>query len=410
MYRFLQKITGLAGLLISGMLNARSVPDTTNVEPSSPSAITFSAQSRQTDTTLHYAHSKLDNNQPGEAIRVLKQFIGDTSITNKDTARMQALLLLSEIYATTGNTEGAYTFHNLYKRAFDSIQQEAQSVFLDSLVTKDQLMEKEKSRLERKIILDREEAQIQKSRISIGIMLLLCISVCLILIVLWIMRRRQRQIMEKSRYRMLKEREMAQLNASLNAELAERAKIFERLKQRLFPQLDRLHHILNQLKDEDNPGIGKEVRDSAILLENIDQELENIFLSAHTHYTSGGLIDNLEAFLHTLKERERIELTCNERDQHLNPVIVHELLRVLQEFLQNAFKHTLYFKVSIDVHFTPHQVKVQMQSVSPWPGKAIETIGLGLNSIRQRVKKLNGAVHVDQSDRFIINLEIPVSG
>ncbi len=387
MYKLLQKtIVLIAVLMSSGASYARMTPD-----------------------TLHYARRQYAEGNFPEVIRLLQALTGDTAAIVADTLNIPAILLLSDAYAATGNKEGAYRYYQLYKRMADTIGYRTQSAFLDSLVTKDQLQEKEKTRLERQLALDKDRVQLQQRKIWIWIAVLLCTGVFLLVVQIWRIRRKQRQIVEKSRYQLVKEKEIAELNARLDAELTERAKIFERLQQQLSPQLDNLCSLFRKLEDSDSRISQEDIRDSMAILEDIDKEVAKIFFKTHIYYPSGGLIDNLQRLLNTLREPEDVALIYNERDHHLSPFMVHELLRVLQEFLQNTIKHTQNFSVAIRIHFTKDHVRIEMQSNTPqFAIQPAGATGLGLTSIRQRVEKLKGTLLIERQQGFIIILNIPL--
>ncbi len=202
---------------------------------------------------------------------------------------------------------------------------------------------------------------------------------------------------------------MAELNARLDAELTERSKMFEHLEQQLFPRLDNLCQLFRDLETSDSRISREDIRDSIAILQDIDREVARIFFKTNIYYPSGGLVDNLQRFLDTLSERKHVELLYNERDNYLSPFMVHELLRVLQEFIQNTIKHTQDFQVAAHIHFSPDRVHIEMRSkTSQFTVQPVAEAGLGLTSIRQRVERLNGAMLIERQQGFVIILDIPV--
>jgi signal transduction histidine kinase len=66
--------------------------------------------------------------------------------------------------------------------------------------------------------------------------------------------------------------------------------------------------------------------------------------------------------------------------------MVHELLRVRQEFLQNTIKHTQNFSVAIRIHFTKDHVRIEMQSNTPQ--FAIQPAGATGAGNHKKIKKI----------------------
>lgn len=90
-------------------------------------------------------------------------------------------------------------------------------------------------------------------------------------------------------------------------------------------------------------------------------------------------------------------------DQTYSPILYH----ICQEGLTNSFKHGKARKVSIILQFVNHQIKLFIFD----NGKGCQSInkGLGLLSMEQRIKNLNGNLVLGSNeDGFYLNVEIPL--
>ncbi len=164
------------------------------------------ADARTVPDTLDYAQQQYNEGNFANVISLLRHSTGDTATIAPDSFKIHATLLLSDAYAAMGNKERAYTYYRLYKQMADTIRYRTQSAFLDSLVARDQLLEKEQMRIERQLTLDEEKVQLQQRKVWIWIATLLCIGVLLLVIQIWRIRRKQQQIAEKGRYQLVKEK------------------------------------------------------------------------------------------------------------------------------------------------------------------------------------------------------------
>jgi PAS domain S-box-containing protein len=128
-----------------------------------------------------------------------------------------------------------------------------------------------------------------------------------------------------------------------------------------------------------------------------------------------GLIGAARGLCRELSGRHNIEITLYSHDipKELPQEVALCLFRVLQEALRNAMKHSgvLQFEVSLKGALNEIELTVHDAGTGFDPEKAMSGHGLGLTSMRERLKLVNGQLSIDsQSPRgTTIRARVPLS-
>jgi len=128
-----------------------------------------------------------------------------------------------------------------------------------------------------------------------------------------------------------------------------------------------------------------------------------------------GLIGAARGLCRELSDRHNIEITLRSHDipKELPQEVALCLFRVLQEALQNAVKHSgvQQFEVSLKGALNEIELTVHDAGTGFDPAEAMSGHGLGLTSMRERLKLVNGQLSIDfQSPRgTTIRARVPLS-
>ena len=125
-------------------------------------------------------------------------------------------------------------------------------------------------------------------------------------------------------------------------------------------------------------------------------------LSHHLHSSKLellGLAAAATGFCSELSERQGVQIDFHSENvpRDLSPEISLSLFRVLQEALQNAIKHSgsRHFQVSLRGAADEIELRVQDSGVGFEPVTAIQGRGLGVTSMRERLKLVDGQLSID---------------
>ena len=177
-------------------------------------------------------------------------------------------------------------------------------------------------------------------------------------------------------------------------------------------RLDGLRHDLHASADKLRRELGtarKQVED----LGSDVQALSHRLHSSKLEYM--GLVAASAGFCRELAERQNVEIDFQSQDIPKNhpPEIALCLFRVLQEALHNAVRHSgaRRFKVSLTSREDEIELRVEDPGVGFDPERAIQGHGLGLTSMRERLKLVDGQLAIDSKPQqgTRIQARVPVN-
>jgi PAS domain S-box-containing protein len=127
-----------------------------------------------------------------------------------------------------------------------------------------------------------------------------------------------------------------------------------------------------------------------------------------------GLAAAAAGFCRELSERQKVKIDFHSGDipQNLPPEIALCLFRVLQEALQNAAKHSRssHFQVSLNGAPGEIQMTVRDSGIGFNPAEAMNGGGLGLTSMRERLKLVHGELTIESQSRLgtVVRATVPL--
>ena len=163
--------------------------------------------------------------------------------------------------------------------------------------------------------------------------------------------------------------------------------------------------------------------DATLLLREAEQEIRNLgddiqALSHRLHSSKleyFGLAPAAAAFCREVSEHHGVEIDfqCDVIPKHLDQEISLCLFRVLQEALQNATKHSGSRRFQVFLKYSPKEI---ILTVSDWgigfdPGEISKGRGLGLTSMRERLKLVKGELSIESRNLVgtTVHARVPLS-
>jgi PAS domain S-box-containing protein len=177
-------------------------------------------------------------------------------------------------------------------------------------------------------------------------------------------------------------------------------------------RLDGLRHDLRAPADELRWGIGaacKQVEDLGSDVQTLSHRLH----SSKLEYI--GLVAASASFCKELAGQQNVEINFHSEDipKKLPPDVALCLFRVLQEALQNAVRHSgvRHFEVSLTLAADEIELSVEDRGVGFEPEKANRGHGLGLTSMRERLRLIDGQLSIDSKPHHgtTVRARAPVS-
>jgi PAS domain S-box-containing protein len=199
-----------------------------------------------------------------------------------------------------------------------------------------------------------------------------------------------------------KEMEEAILDMSrklIESQEQERARIGRELHDDINQRLAMLVVELEQLQDYSSefPGRIQELRKQTIEISNDVQALSRELDSSKLRHL--GAIKGMKSWCKEFGERHGIQIEFKSAEMHtyLPPEIGLCLFRVLQEALHNASKHSGAGRVEVQLREEPGEIHLVISDSGRGfdSETAMQGRGLGLVSMRERVRLVNGTITVE---------------
>jgi signal transduction histidine kinase len=177
----------------------------------------------------------------------------------------------------------------------------------------------------------------------------------------------------------------------------ERARIGRELHDDINQQIAMLAVELEQLQNDPSDAQNRlqELRNKMVELSNDVQALSHDLHSSKLEYL--GVVSGMKSWCKEFGERQNIMIDFKSTVFSVVPFDVGiSLFRVLQEAVHNAAKHSTVKRMEVELQETPNEIHLIVAD----RGKgfdlevAIRGQGLGLTSMQERVRLLNGSVNI----------------
>ncbi|MEP2405149.1 MAG: sensor histidine kinase, partial [Nonlabens ulvanivorans] len=301
-------------------------------------------------------------------------------------------------------------------RISDSLKTVAAARSLEELEAKYQTTQKEKENLELKA--DKEKQRNQIYALS-GAAIILLLSGGLI----YNNQRKKKliaqkeQIIQKSRAdTILKNQELATIDAMITGQEKERKRLAEELHDDLGSTLTTVRLYFENLKEQFSEEKSELVFNRTENL--LDEAYEKIRLMSHTRNSgvmaSKGLIPTLESLAHKVSQggKVHVEVLHHGLDQSLENSLELTIFRILQELLSNIIKHAQATNavISLTAYEDSINIMVEDDGIGFKKESNQENAGIGLHNIEKRIEDLDGTIEIDSqlNHGTTVNLDIPL--
>jgi PAS domain S-box-containing protein len=190
----------------------------------------------------------------------------------------------------------------------------------------------------------------------------------------------------------------------------ERARIGRELHDDINQRLAMLAVELEQLQVDPSevPTRARELRRQAVEISNDVQALSHELHSSKLEYL--GVIAGIKSWCKEFAERHKVEINFHFDVQSLVPrEIGLVLFRVLQEALHNAIKHSGVKRVEVQMREDSGEIHlIVADSGKGFNLEEVQTNGLGLTSMRERIRLVNGTIVIESKPMHGTTLHIRV--
>jgi PAS domain S-box-containing protein len=192
----------------------------------------------------------------------------------------------------------------------------------------------------------------------------------------------------------------------IEAQEAERARIARDLHDDIGQRLALVLITLNQAKQaagKTNGLVGR-LDDLSKQVGSISRSIHNLSQQLHSATLRHlGVAEAMKGFCRELSEQHKVEIHFSQSDvpENVSGETSLCLFRVLQEGLHNALKHSGVRQFEVELRGTPDEILLLIRDSGLGfdPKKAMKGSGLGLISMQERLKLVNGDLTIDSQQK-----------
>lgn len=348
-----------------------------------------------------------------DAIAEFKIALETAQKTGADFIQLEILKNLSEGYSVSKNFKTAFSYTRQYEDQRDSIELHFRKATETDISYKEEkakreLLEKEREKQDAELAKNKAVNETQKIQLYS-----LVIFVCLLLLLFFafwkykqrnLLAEREEQQNRKKIEDLVKTQELNALRMMLETQEKERKRIAQDLHDRLGIKLStaKLYYGLigKNLKGKiQSEEIEKYESGNAMLDEACDELRKVAHDLVSGELMKFGLITALSNLCKTITEvgSLKIDFHAYGMDDRLDGAAEHSLYQVIQELLTNILKHAKAREVTLQINRYNHTLNILIEDDGIGFDQDIinEKTGLGLSSVRERINKLNGILHID---------------
>jgi signal transduction histidine kinase len=310
--------------------------------------------------------------------------------------------VIAGAYEQKGNYQMALYHKNLYTKLNDSLMQRDKLDMVNQLEMRYRIAEKDKAIAQAKLNAAESENKNRTKNlwlVSFGLGLLLLT----VLFSSWLHNSKNKQRLQQEKIISMQQSiEIEKLNATLQGEEKERTRIARELH-------DGIGGILTAAKlNFETAMLEDPSRQSAYMKQGIDllkmsaSELRN---TAHhlmpEILLQGGLVEALKYYCQSLGQNGSTEISLQVLGTPLKMPAEFELsvYRILQELMQNILKHARAKNAMLQISFHSNDLAITVEDdgIGMNSGQTLGSNGMGLRSIQERIKHLQGQMHISSA-------------
>jgi signal transduction histidine kinase len=303
---------------------------------------------------------------------------------------------LADVYNHSGNYKLAYEFRT---RAFlleDSLLNAEKLLSAGQLEVKYRTLQKDRELIAKQLQITTKENQLRKKNATIGAISVVSVLLGLLITGLYRNNKQQQKIQLERMRNLQHEQEIGNLKSMIRGEEKERSRLARELHDGILVMFSGIKMKLRGL-----PKYHKELQDTEdykdVLLQ-MDHATKELRRTAHNlmpdMLLDGGLAEAVYYFCSKLQESTGLQISFQQYGElpRLQPEFELSIYRIVQELVQNILKHAQASKAIVQLNYRMDLLYITVEDNGVGFSKTSTEgqNGMGLRSIRNRVRALNG--------------------
>jgi signal transduction histidine kinase len=365
------------------------------------------------DLLLQLGETHLLRNDPSKAIEYFSKALNFSIEKEILSLQMKAHFKLSKVYHLQEKHQTAYDHLAKYATLKDSILNLDHLKRINELEKQYQSEKKDKEIIETQNALQHNELQLAKKKNQFAIATFSGILLLFILLTLWYFYTQRQKLKNIEITKLEKERDISKLQALIEGEEKERARLAQDLHDGINGDLSSLKFQLSSISIESLSTENKIFFNKAIeMIDNSCDQVRNISHNlSPTTINDFGLVTSLKNYCAKLEGFHSIKINFQYfgNELQLSKNIETVIYRIVQELVNNIIKHAEATEALVQINSHDDNLFITVED----NGKGLEQInhksGIGLKNIASRIAFLNGTLeeeHNKNGTTFTINIDL----
>lgn len=342
-----------------------------------------------------------------KALGILKDVVSQADKMGLKNASIYSTYTeLADIYASQGNNAAAYAYQRKGIQLLNTLLENEKKNASVALEIKSQTAQKNIELAQKQLMLTRRESQIKEKNIWIGAITVGALLSIALLISLYRSKLHKQKMLEGTVNSMMQEQEISNLQAIMKGEEKERTRLARDLHDGIMVQLSTVLMNLDTLPQPFKTINSEEYFATPYYRQMVDQlshATKELRKTAHNlmpdMLLEGGLIEAVSYFCKTLQQSLSFQVSFQQHGKipRFQPEFEISVYRIIQELVQNIIKHAQASKAVVQIaNFENNMLTVIIEDdgIGITTDKVNSDMGMGLKSIKGRVKVLNGTMEL----------------
>ncbi|PZF70865.1 tetratricopeptide repeat-containing sensor histidine kinase [Taibaiella soli] len=361
---------------------------------------------------LYYGATLIDLKKYAAAKPYLTDALQQAQATGYACHQQVLNYLLGKIAAQSGDAVSTFQYMDRSYMLADSLDNADNKQLSYELDSKYKASEKDKQLAQQQLVLERQENGIRQRNIWIWAVTIISGLLVAAMISFYRNFKRARLLQESLINNLRQTQEISQLRAQIKGEESERSRLAKELHDGVVSQLLTIKLGLNMLRNRNEKGIQPdELNDTLTQLDDTATEVRKM---AHNlipdAVLQSGLNNAVAIFCDKLRKSCAIDIDFQQEGTvpSLPPEVSLSLYRMVQELLQNVVKHAEATEILVQISCWNGLLGITVEDNGIGISRTAVQQGLGLESIRTRVRSLAGQIDISNNNGTTVYLEFEI--
>lgn len=362
--------------------------------------------------TLALGRLDLARGRLPQAIALFEEARALAEPTGMVSERMESNRLLADAYFQKGEAGLAYGYLNRYMLLKDSVFTAENARSVNLLEKRFETETKDREIAEQQLKIEQQSYNLARKRSQFILALLGGLAILIAAVTLWVIYRQRQRLKDAQYQKILRDKEVAMLEAIISGEENERFRIAKDLHDGVNGDLAAIKYKIASLPNERELSREKQYRQAMIMLDNACEQIRRI-----SHNLTPPALENLtlseavRRYITKVGEADKTQFTYQYygAETALPKNVETTIYRLIQELVNNIVKHAEATEAIVQLNNHGDSLHITVEDNGKGFDVRSEKDGIGLGNVQSRLQFLNGQMEVHSDGKgssFSIQIDL----